>query len=150
MVLFQDGEKRYDSELELMLKRQKKEIERQEGQHIQQFKTRLKFSKTQQVNGNVGYGVVVDSDTTQSKDLKRFKENLKEEEKLALKRAEVSANKANRKVIVNKTKLDLHTKRQEKVRKGMFAAGMLLDGTCRRKPSAASKWRTWIMRSNRS
>ncbi len=32
-----------------MLKRQKKEIERQESQHIQQFKARLKYVKTQQV-----------------------------------------------------------------------------------------------------
>lgn len=48
--------------------------------------------------------------------MKRFKENLKEEEKLALKRAEVTANKANRKVAVNKAKLDLQTKRIEKVR----------------------------------
>ena len=48
--------------------------------------------------------------------MKRFKENLKEEEKLALKRAEVTANKADRKVAVNKAKLELQTKRIEKVR----------------------------------
>lgn len=52
----------------------------------------------------------------QSKDMKRFKENLKEEEKLALKRVELSgAPKSERKVALNKTKLDLHSKREAKV-----------------------------------
>ena len=47
--------------------------------------------------------------------MKRFKDNLKEEEKLAIKRVEVSATKSERKVAVNKTKLELHTKRGAKV-----------------------------------
>lgn len=42
---------------------------------------------------------------------------MKEEEKLAIKRVEVSAPKSERKVAVNKTKLDLQTKRGAKVRK---------------------------------
>ena len=49
VVPLQEGERRYESELELMCKRQKKEVERQEGHHIQQFKARLKGVKTQQV-----------------------------------------------------------------------------------------------------
>ena len=60
--------------------------------------------------------MVVYGELLQTKDMKRFKDNLKEEEKLALKRAELSATKATRKTVMNKAKLDLQTKRQEKVR----------------------------------
>ena len=52
---------------------------------------------------------------SQSKDMKRFKDNLKEEEKLAIKRVELSAPKPERKTAVNKTKLDLQSKRGAKV-----------------------------------
>lgn len=49
--------------------------------------------------------------------MKRFKENLKEEEKLAVKRVELSAPKREqRRMAVNKTKLDLQSKRTDKVR----------------------------------
>ncbi len=47
--------------------------------------------------------------------MKRFKENLKEEEKLAVKRVEVSSAKSERKVAVNRSKLELQYKRVEKV-----------------------------------
>ncbi len=76
--------------------------------------------------------------------MKRFKENLKEEEKYALKRAELSASKATRKVAVNKAKLDLHTKRQEKVRARDGMARGVADHTLshpphRKQPSTGSK-----------
>lgn len=45
----QDLEKRYESELEVISKRQKKEVSKQESQHVQQFKSRLKYTKIQQV-----------------------------------------------------------------------------------------------------
>ena len=45
----QDIERRYEIELELINKRQKKEVTRQESLHIQQFKSRLKAVKSQQV-----------------------------------------------------------------------------------------------------
>ena len=48
--IFQDLEKRYESELEVINKRQKKEIGRQESYHVQQFKSRLKYVKSQQVS----------------------------------------------------------------------------------------------------
>ena len=51
----------------------------------------------------------------QSKEIKRFKENLKEEEKLAIKGIESSTAKSERKMAVNKAKLDLQSKRGEKV-----------------------------------
>ena len=50
------------------------------------------------------------------KDLKQFKDNLKEEEKLEVKRVEASSTKAERKIAVNQVKLDLQTRRPEKVR----------------------------------
>ena len=53
--------------------------------------------------------------TTQSRDLKRFKDNQKEEEKLTLKRAEVSASKREKKQVVNQAKSEIIAKRQEKV-----------------------------------
>lgn len=46
----QDIEKRYESERELLTKQQKKETDRQEHQHIQQFKAKLKQIKSQQVS----------------------------------------------------------------------------------------------------
>ena len=45
----QEIEKRYESELELINKRQKKEVSRQESQHIQQFRSRMKLLKSKQV-----------------------------------------------------------------------------------------------------
>jgi hypothetical protein len=45
----QEIERRYDSELDLINKRQKKEMSKQESQHIQQFKAKLKTIKSQQV-----------------------------------------------------------------------------------------------------
>jgi hypothetical protein len=47
----------------------------------------------------------------QGKDLKKFKDHLKEEEKAALKRI----SKSQRKEAVNRTKLELQSKRAEKV-----------------------------------
>ncbi len=52
----------------------------------------------------------------QSKDKKRFKDNLKEEEKLAVRKVEVSVSKADKKVVMNQTKLELQSKRTQKVR----------------------------------
>lgn len=51
----------------------------------------------------------------QSKDQKRFKENRKEEEKLAIKRAEVSASKADRKQALTTAKAEIQIKRMQKV-----------------------------------
>ena len=50
--------------------------------------------------------------------MKRFKESLKEEEKQAIKRIEAATPKSERKVVVNKTKLDLQSQRAQKV--GVF------------------------------
>lgn len=51
----------------------------------------------------------------QSKDMKRFKDNMKEEEKLAVKKVEVSVSKPGRKIAVNQAKLELQAKRMDKV-----------------------------------
>ena len=51
----------------------------------------------------------------QSKELKRYKDNQKEEEKLALKTVEVSVPKSEKKRALNEAKADLLTKRQLKV-----------------------------------
>ncbi len=52
----------------------------------------------------------------QAKELKRFKENLKEEEKTAVKRVEQSSSKADKKNAVSQIKVQLQEKRTEKVR----------------------------------
>ena len=46
----QELDKRYESELEVMNKRQRKEIEKLEIQHIQQFKSKSKQLKSDQVS----------------------------------------------------------------------------------------------------
>ncbi|XP_064382334.1 serine/threonine-protein kinase 10-like isoform X2 [Halichondria panicea] len=94
----QELEKRYEIELEAMNKRQKKEIDSQESHHIQQFRSRGKLLKNQQ-----------------SKDMKRYKENQKEEEKLALRTVEVSVTlRSDRKRALNEAKADISGKRQRK------------------------------------
>ena len=47
---WQELQKRYESELELMNKRHKKESDKQESHHVQQFRSKAKTLKTQQVN----------------------------------------------------------------------------------------------------
>lgn len=96
-------------------KRQKKEIDRQESQHIQQFRSRLKYVKSQQVSTCSWYAGMLVHEVLQSKDMKRFKDNMKEEEKLAVKKVEVSVSKSGRKIAVNQAKLELQAKRTDKV-----------------------------------
>lgn len=52
----------------------------------------------------------------QSKELKRFKDKLKEEEKLALKTAELQAPKEGKKQYINGVKMECNSKRIKKVR----------------------------------
>ena len=56
------------------------------------------------------------SSVSQSKDAKRFKEKLKEEEKLALKNAELQAPKDKRKQYMNEFKVQSNAKKTKKVR----------------------------------
>ena len=94
-------------------------------------------------------------EVTQSKDMKRFKDNMKEEEKLAVKKVEVSVSKPERKVAVNQAKLELQAKRMDKV--GLnHTPDMPLIHTLphplhhRRLHSVASNQQTWKVRSSRS
>lgn len=49
-VWWQELQKRYESELEMMNKRHKKESDKQESLHVQQFRSKAKTLKTQQVD----------------------------------------------------------------------------------------------------
>lgn len=84
--------------------------------------------------------------------MKRYKENQKEEEKLALKTAEVSStSKSERKRALSETKADISVKRQHKVREDNLLYSILVlkldnkqcDIVRRIKSSLGSKLERW-------
>lgn len=58
--------------------------------------------------------------------MKKFKEQLKDEEKTAVRRVESSATRADRKMAVNKAKLELQSRRAEKVKIAIIASSHLI------------------------
>ena len=122
-----------------MNKRHKKESDKQESHHVQQFRSKAKALKTQQVelclrtpaylhthdihtHTDMWWCVCISVCTCmfmvsllQSKELKRFKDKLKEEEKLALKTAELQAPKDGKKQYMNGVKAQCNGRRLKRV-----------------------------------
>jgi hypothetical protein len=96
----QEVERRFEGVSDMMTRKNKKEVERLEQLQIQHFKNRAKTLKAEQ-----------------SKDLKRFKEQQKEDEKQALKKLESSLPKSGRKQAMQKAKTEALLRKQENERK---------------------------------
>ena len=120
LVLLKELERKFEVRLDSMKKGQKKEIEKLETSQEAYFKSKTKKLKQEQVKGVISSWARVHSVLPQAKELKRFKDELRQEEKLVTNEAKLemetkNLTKAERKRQLTKRLSDLYGAQGDKV-----------------------------------